>query len=447
MTLPVVIAGAGPCGLVAALTFEKAGIPYIIYEKTTTERLCSNAGSGIDMAPTAIKILDDHLGLAEKDWMKPYDVMYLCDMSGKKVALWNMPSLKLKKASERRSFGTANRSRLQHTLLDALKLKDEDGNIKNDDDRLKCSSSVVGYQNIDSFVRVELNDGTKVDASALLACDGIHSAIRKHMNKNVDDSLNYCGQECWWGKTTVKPGSELDTELKRLPSSSLVVIGTNKMPGVFFSDEVAKNEHAWGYVLAKKTPPTANATNDLTRRGGSVLTAEEKKREIDEVTADRSKVLKLMMQEPSADEITRAGFFDRKNLDLSYIDGRVALLGDSAHPQSPMMGQGANMAIVDGYVAATRLSAAMKGTNDLSVEQALVDYDCKLRRKENNRVIKKARKYGSFAASKNRFPCLAMKLSIKYLPPSMMVSEMMSGDESNKKFVHAMRKDLQLEVM
>ena len=52
-TRPVVIAGAGPCGLVAALTLEKsAGIPYIIYEKTTADKLCSNAGSGIDMAPT-----------------------------------------------------------------------------------------------------------------------------------------------------------------------------------------------------------------------------------------------------------------------------------------------------------------------------------------------------------------------------------------------------------
>ena len=56
MTLPIIIAGAGPCGLVAALTFEKAGIPYVIYEKTTTEKLCSNAGSGIDMATTGKKI-------------------------------------------------------------------------------------------------------------------------------------------------------------------------------------------------------------------------------------------------------------------------------------------------------------------------------------------------------------------------------------------------------
>ena len=106
------------------------------------------------------------------------------------------------------------------------------------------------------------------------------------------------------------------------------------------------------------------------------------------------------------------------------------------------------MAIVDGYVGATRLSAAMKGTNgSTSIEQALLDYDCKLRRKENNIVIKKARKYGNWSASKGRFSCLFMKLSMKYMSPSMLVSEMMSGDKSNKKFLQTMNKDLQLEGM
>lgn len=387
--------------------------------------------------------------------MKPYDYMHVADTKGRKVALWDMKSLQLKKVSERRSFGFASRSCLQNALLDALNLKDDDGNIKADDDRLRCNSSVVGYQNMDGIVRVELNDGTKVDASALLACDGIHSAIRKHMHRNVDDALNYCGQECWWGKTTVKPGSELDDELKRLISSeknmkndgstSLVGIGTKSKPGIFFSCEVAPNEHAWGYVLANKTPPSANATDDLTRRGGSVLTAAEKKRGIDDMVADCSKVLKLIVQQPSPGEITRAGFFDRKNLNLSYIDGRVALLGDSAHPQSPMMGQGANMAIVDGYVAATRISAAMKDSSGGgSVEQALLDYDSKVRRKENNVVIKKARTYGKWSASKNRVSCFALKVALKYMPASMLVSELVSGDKSNQKFVSAMRQDLQL---
>ena len=105
------------------------------------------------------------------------------------------------------------------------------------------------------------------------------------------------------------------------------------------------------------------------------------------------------------------------------------------------------MAMVDGYVAATRLSAAMKGTTGSSVEQALLDYDCKVRRKENNVVIKKARNYGKWAASDSRLACFSMKFACKYIPPSMMLSEMMSGDKSNMKFVRAMRKDLKLGDM
>jgi 2-polyprenyl-6-methoxyphenol hydroxylase-like FAD-dependent oxidoreductase len=55
--LPVVIAGAGPCGLVAAITLQKEGVRFVIVEGTARERLCSNVGSGFDLAPTAIDIL------------------------------------------------------------------------------------------------------------------------------------------------------------------------------------------------------------------------------------------------------------------------------------------------------------------------------------------------------------------------------------------------------
>ena len=79
--------------------------------------------------------------------MKPYEYMHLEDMKGNKLALLDLKSLKLKKVSERRSFGFANRSGLQHALLDTLNLEDGDGNIKIDDDRLRCNASVVGYQN------------------------------------------------------------------------------------------------------------------------------------------------------------------------------------------------------------------------------------------------------------------------------------------------------------
>ena len=44
------IAGGGPCGLTTALTLQKHGVPFVIYERASRQKLCSNAGSGIDVS-------------------------------------------------------------------------------------------------------------------------------------------------------------------------------------------------------------------------------------------------------------------------------------------------------------------------------------------------------------------------------------------------------------
>merc|ERR1712157_663912 len=108
--------------------------------------------------------------------------------------------------------------------------------------------------------------------------------------------------------------------------------------------------------------------NDLVRRGGSVLTEEDKRRQLEEEFLDKimddNKLVRLLVKDAPASGITRAGLFDRKNLNLPFADGRVALLGDAAHPQSPMMGQGANMAIVDAYVVTQRIIIAASSPNN-----------------------------------------------------------------------------------
>lgn len=458
--LPVIIAGAGPCGLVAALTLQRSGVPFVLYERAAPAKLCSNAGSGIDMAPCAVRILETELGLGREGLdraMRPYEYMHMFNMDGKDVATYRLKEMNTK-ITDARSFGFANRSDLQHVLLDALGFQDADGGIKEDSPAggtLRCGMTVTAYRHGEDCVEVELSDGTTVKGAALLACDGIHSAVRKHMCRQIDDPLRYCGQECWWGKTDVRPGSELDKELKRVAKQhsmedgnvSFFAMGTPKKPGAFFSCEVAENVHAWVYILKSKEPPAANKTNDLTRRGGTALTGEERKQEIERLVADRPAIVKAIMEHTPGSDVTSAGFFDRANCNVAYVDGRVALLGDAAHPQSPMMGQGANMAIVDGYVAATRLAAALTGerNNNDGIEGALREYDSDARRKDNAAVIKKARKYGKWACSKNRFTCWVLRASVRYMPPSVMVNETaVSGDRSNKRFVAAMEKDLQL---
>jgi len=57
----------------------------------------------------------------------------------------------------------------------------------------------------------------------------------------------------------------------------------------------------------------------------------------------------------SSDRYYKWALYDRDPL-ASWIDGRVALLGDSAHPMLPYLGQGGCMAIEDGCVLAEAIS-------------------------------------------------------------------------------------------
>merc|ERR1712151_1315408 len=96
--------------------------------------------------------------------------------------------------------------------------------------------------------------------------------------------------------------------------------------------------------------------------------------------------------------MTKVGLYDRSKLASFYSDGRVVLLGDAAHPQTPFMGQGVNMAITDAYVMATRLSSQ-------PILEAIKAYDNEIRCVGVHKVIKEARNTGNLSVSANTFIC------------------------------------------
>ena len=83
------------------------------------------------------------------------------------------------------------------------------------------------------------------------------------------------------------------------------------------------------------------------------------------------------------------GLYDRAPL-ARWVAGRLALMGDAAHPMLPHLGQGANQAIEDGTALAVLLQGSRGGA---AVQEALGRYEA-LRRPRASMVQAEARKNG-----------------------------------------------------
>jgi 3-(3-hydroxy-phenyl)propionate hydroxylase len=113
--LPVIIAGAGPCGLVAAITLQQQGVPFLVLERASRQQcLCSNVGSGFDLAPTVLDILRNRLKIADLhgDGFKKYGGMYMCGMDGQEVRECSMSDM-LVSSGKTVDFLSANRAAMQ----------------------------------------------------------------------------------------------------------------------------------------------------------------------------------------------------------------------------------------------------------------------------------------------------------------------------------------------
>ncbi|VEU43880.1 unnamed protein product [Pseudo-nitzschia multistriata] len=524
--LPVLIAGAGPCGLVAATTLKKEGIPFVILEKVSRQRICSNAGSGFELAPTAVAILEEGLclDLEKTRLVSRYRGMCLATMEGR--------PLRTDRLGEGYVGGSLNRAELQRFLLGVLfsSPKDEEG-------VLVCGSGVESYRETKNrTVVVELASGKEFEGCALLACDGIRSRCRDRMMGDLsrEDSLHYCKAVCYWGKTLAREGTALEKEFLSLQSeaprtkkakartktktetqtlsakahaqeepglalaledhrrSSFVLsLATPRVPAVLFvipsqhteggettSTSNTKSKTAlmlnWGITVASKNEPAARG--DSTRRGGGVLSEDEKKQLLSlggkketpkkrwggatktkAKTTNRSllaniedfPLLEELLAATPAKDITEAGFYDRKDLDLPYTsEGKlVALLGDAAHPQTPYLGQGVNMAITDAYIYSSAIADALQKsrnkssttttteTEAASVADAIRWCDPDFRRRDNKSAVRWARFLCDFSSSSNRIVCWLFHAYCKHIvSPEEFLSTIEKTDRSNARY-------------
>jgi salicylate hydroxylase len=353
--LTAAVVGGGIGGLTAAAALTRAGIHASVYEQASE---LGEVGAGVLIGPNSVRLLH-RLGLADAidevgGWVGEGSTYYRHD--GARVA----PVMTTDSSGWAAMYGM-HRADLIDVLRRAVP-----------GDRIHPGHRAVSFEQHADRGRVVFENGAVAETDLVIAADGIHSALRRFVTEPT--APVFSGQISYRGV--------LDTS--RVPW----------WPARIFQVWMGEGKHVIVFPV----------------RAGKMLNfvcfvpADEEMRESWSAPGDpdalrasfkgfAAPVTVLLEQ---VDSTFWWGLYDREPL-AEWTRGRLALLGDAAHPMLPHLGQGANQSIEDAFA----LAAVLRDASPADVPAALRHY-AQVRRRRTDVVQANSRRNGERYDQVNR---------------------------------------------
>src|SRR5882757_5009687 len=329
----VVIIGGGIGGLFAANALIGQGLRVTVYEQALA---LGEIGAGVFVTPNAVRHLERvGLGPAVEKWGArvgpgsyyfrhdgtPIAPVQVSDASG-----WNA------------TFGVHRAD-----FVDFLAANLPAGIVH-------TGHRAIGFEQNCDVARVKFANGATAEAEVVVAADGIHSELRSYVFPPSEPVFH--GTISYRGLVSRErlPDWPMDRwQMWAGPSRHFLVFPVRHGTMVNYVGFVPADQEMKESWSAPGDPDTLRAEFEgWDPRIGQVL--------------------------KQVDQCFRWALYDREPLP-TWSKGRLTLLGDSAHPMLPHLGQGANQSIEDGMALATILSQ----TDNTAVPEALLAYE-RLRR-------------------------------------------------------------------
>jgi salicylate hydroxylase len=358
--LTAAVVGGGIGGLATAAALTRAGIEASVYEQAPE---LGEVGAGVLIGPNSVRLLH-RLGLAAAineagGWVGDGSTYYRHD--GSRVA----PVMTTDSSGWAAMYGMHRAD-----LIDVLRRAVPASRI-HPGHRAVSVDQGPGDQGTEK-ARVVFENGAVAEADVVIAADGIHSAMRRFVT--VPTAPVFSGQISYRGV--------LDTS--RVPW----------WPARIFQVWMGEGKHVIVFPV----------------RAGRMLNfvcfvpADEEMRESWSAPGDpdalraafagfAAPVTGLLRQ---VDSTFWWGLYDREPL-AEWTRGRLALLGDAAHPMLPHLGQGANQSVEDAFA----LAAVLKDVSSAEVPAALRHY-VQVRRRRTDVVQANSRRNGERYDQVNR---------------------------------------------
>jgi 2-polyprenyl-6-methoxyphenol hydroxylase-like FAD-dependent oxidoreductase len=317
------VAGAGIGGLATAVALTNAGVDVTVAEQAGALR---EIGAALSLWPNALEacrmlgILDRVLESASPEMRGGIN-----DSKGRRIANAD------EELAERYFGGPSvliHRAELLRILREAAS-----------DIPIHLDTPCVRAAQDDRGAWIELHDGSQVRADAVIGCDGIHSAVRPALGDRRPS--RFTGIACWRAITS-NPG---------LVNDSWITASGGKL-----------------FLAAAMADERVYISQAVRMREGQASSLSDQIAYLKSQFVGWHEPIPQLLDLMAGEEITISDLYDRpppRNL----VRGRIALVGDAAHPMTPDLGQGGCQAIEDAVVLGRSFA------NESSVERALAEYE------------------------------------------------------------------------
>jgi 2-polyprenyl-6-methoxyphenol hydroxylase-like FAD-dependent oxidoreductase len=326
----ILIVGGGICGLALAINLHERGIACRVFERAPEVK---ELGVGITLLPHAMREFTA-LGVGETLLNAGIENVESCFFNRFGQLIYKEPRGKL--AGYQYPEVGIHRGKLHRILFEAVVERLGAGRVVTD---RECT----GFEQDETGVTVHFRDGTGAATSArgaaLIACDGINSAVRRKLVP--DDDVVFAGINTWRGVTRRKPV---------LTGRSYMRVGSI-LTGKLVIYPIVNDVDGQGNQLVNWMAEIKrdNFTKNDWNKPGDLADF------FSIYQSWRFDWLDVADMIRSADQILEYPMVDKDPLSR-WTFGRVTLAGDAAHPMYPRGSNGAAQAAIDARTLADLLA-------------------------------------------------------------------------------------------
>ena len=391
----MIIIGAGPAGLAAALQLQRIGITSSIYE---VRKEPTTLGGAIGIPSNGLRLLQ-RMGLYEAMMEKGAEtsILNVHSMQGKEIGRMDMASW----SRLQTGFGylRIRRTDIMDVFLDATCK----ANIP-----ICYNKRLAKIEENNDKVTAFFSDGTSDTGDFLLGCDGIHSAVRK-LHVDPDCTPEYSGIS---NVFSLIPTSELPSE-----ASSLDALNATLTSDGMFGISPATNirDVVYWFFSRQIEMPKAGDTRDGWEERGKTEVDNIKSTFIALLGDSDSPWVNMLRDVVRKTDVVKFYPIFKVPPGRPWSKGRCLVIGDAAHAMPPHASQGVSMALEDVFLFSKLLAHhSNHGTQgSQSLDDLLQAYQVK-RKVRTEQMLKSAERNGDIRKKKTSFRLRVEEVALSF---------------------------------